>query len=165
MGTQAYVEVEGNDVEDNEDSRIITIGNAGGVDDDDDDIPHTPRRINSSRLSGTPVVVICSFVVGCLFGSLAVLLGGYYWRESSPSNNLDCERATVFSNVDDEDGTTSNENTPERGSAHATTAPTEIRGPDDGSTQAENEMAVGGGVAASAFVILEERKHDPTAFT
>ena len=180
MDPPAYAEVGGDDVEGNEVSRMITTGNA---DEDNDYGIHTsPRRIKrGGRLSGTPVVVLCSFVVGCLFGSIGALLGGYYLRVESTPNKLDCERATVFgiSHVDeDEAGSTAYDDAPEMisstyattvavdetSSTYATIASTEIHEPEDESTQPESEMAIGGALA-NAFVVLEERKHDPTAFT
>ena len=91
MGSLAYVEVVRNDVDDDEDSRIIAISDAERVG-DEDEVSRTECR--SGWLSGTPAVAVCSFVVGCLFGSLVVSVGGY-WRASSP-NILGCERAAVF---------------------------------------------------------------------
>ncbi|KAL3775597.1 hypothetical protein ACHAW5_003500 [Stephanodiscus triporus] len=94
MGSLAYIEVEGNDVDDDDDSRMITISNAEGLGDEVDEVPLSSRMSRSGRLSGTPVVVVFSFVIGCLFGSLVVFAGGY-WHASS-QNYLDHERASEF---------------------------------------------------------------------
>ena len=131
MGSLAYVEVDRNDVDNDEDSRIIVIRDEERVGGEDDEV--SPRDSRSGRLSGTPAVAVCSFVVGCLFGSLAVFVGDY-WRAFSPPNNSDCERAVVFGEVQ------------------------EVVTPE------ENDMAISES-AVEAFVILEEMKHDPTAFT
>jgi hypothetical protein len=93
MGSLAYVEVDRNDVDNDEDSRIIVIRDEERVGDEDDEV--SPRDSRSGRLSGTPAVAVCSFVVGCLFGSLAVFVGGY-WRAFLPPNISCCERAAVF---------------------------------------------------------------------
>ncbi len=160
MGSLAYVEVDSRDVDDDDEdsTRIIAIGDEEGGrvgdedGDEDDEVVSFPRRESGSRggrwlSSGTTtpaaVAVVCSFVVGCLFGSLAVVfVGGYYSLALSPRpDNSGRERA------DDVFG----------GEVQGITATSEA--------EEENDVAMVGESAAEAFVILEKMKHDPTAFT
>ena len=160
MGSLAYVEVDSRDVDDDDEdsTRIMAIGDEEGGrvgdedGDEDDEVVSFPRRESGSRggwwlSSGTTtpaVAVVCSFVVGCLFGSLAVVfVGGYYSRALSPQpDNSGRERADDVFGGEEVQGITATSEAEE-----------------------ENDVAMVGESAAEAFVILEKMKHDPTAFT
>lgn len=87
MGSLAYVEVDRNDVDNDEDSRIIVIRDEERVGDEDDEV--SPRDSRSGRLSGTPAVALSRGVRGrllaCVFAAEHFLLrtSCSVWRSGS----------------------------------------------------------------------------------